>query len=99
MQDVMKLNKEQKRRLLEERSRLFERMENIIEQRKRIIADLEVRSRLPTGAAYSLQEGLPTVYVIYVLGMGCICAHAFMCCNYPVLLGLLASLFARAVCE
>jgi hypothetical protein len=42
MKDVMKLDKEQKRRLLELRSKLFQKMEHIIEQRKRIIANLEV---------------------------------------------------------
>lgn len=40
----MKLDKEQKRRLLELRNKLFERMEHIIEHRKRIIANLEVTS-------------------------------------------------------
>lgn len=40
----MKLDKEQKRKLMGLRGRLFERMEGIIEQRRRIISHLEVGS-------------------------------------------------------
>ncbi len=52
-QDVMKLDKEQKRRLVGLRNELFERMESIIEQRRRIITHLEVRSYHPFWAPCS----------------------------------------------